>query len=54
MTECVKGKVKGLQACSYLCAQKHNCKVEVDDKFFSLLKESLRENKDLMEMLSKR
>jgi len=54
MTKCVKGKVKGLQACSYSCALEHGCEVKVDDKFFFLLKESLRENKDVMQMLSKR
>lgn len=53
MTECIKGKVKGLQACSYICACEHKCEVKVEDKFFNLLKESLRENKDLMQMLSK-
>jgi len=56
MSKCVRGKIKGLCACSYSCALEHDCKVVIEkpDKFFSLLKESLEENKYLMQMLNKR
>lgn len=41
-------------SCDYNCAMEHDCKVEVEDEFFTLLKESFKENKDLMQILSKR